>query len=183
MLLRFDSFADLNTDRLMKIYTESNMENASYFFPDEQDMQKAIRLCEESFTEYLKDDFYSQAGRTYWVWEEDDQWVSALRTTFINDGLYYIEALETKPECRKQGYAEKLLLTVIEVFKAQGALELCDCVSKRNIASIKTHLKAGFSIVSDAGFDYLQNESNDREYGMSCKFPKNTIQIGNKCYT
>ena len=175
MLLKFNSFADLNTDRLMKIYIESNRENAAHFFPDEQDINKAIRLCEEGFTKYLKEDFYSQAGRTYWVLEEDDQWISALRTTFMNDDLYYIEALETKPEYRKQGYAEKLLLMVVEAFKAQGAFELCDCVSKGNIASLKTHLKAGFSIVSDAGFDYLQNECNDQEYGMSYKFPKNTI--------
>ena len=172
MLLQFTSFSDLDVNQLMRIYRESNTENAAYFYPDETDLQKAIRLCEERFTEYLKEDFYSQAGRTYWVWEEDGQWVSALRTAFINDDLYYIEALETKPEYRKQGYAEKLLLMVIEAFKAQDAFELCDCVSKRNIASLKTHLKAGFSIVSDAGFDYLQNVCNDQEYGMSYKFPK-----------
>ncbi len=175
MLLKFNSFADLNTDQLMKIYIESNIENAPYFFPDEQDIHKAIQLYEEGFIEYLKDDFYSQVGRAYWVWAEGDQWVSALRTTFIHDDLYYIEALETKPEYRNQGYAEKLLLMVIEAFKAQGPFELCDCVSKRNIASLKTHLKVGFSIVSDAGFDYLQNECNNQEYGMSYKFPKNTI--------
>lgn len=175
MLLRFDSFADLNTDQLMKIYIESNTENSACFFPDEKDMQKAILLCEESFIKYLKDDFYSQAGRTYWVWEENGQWISALRTYLINDDLYYIEALETRPECRKQGYGEKLLMMIIEELKAQGDFELCDCVSKENIASLKTHLKAGFLIVSDSGFDYLQNESNEHEYSMSYKFRKNTI--------
>ncbi len=175
MLLKFSSFADLNTDQLMKIYVESNTENAHYFFPDEPDLNQSVRLCEKRFTEYLKDNFYSQAGRTYWVLEEDHQWISALRTALIHDGLFYIEALETKPEYRKQGYAEKLLLMVMEAFKVQGAFELCDCVSKRNIASIKTHLKAGFSIVSDAGFDYLQNVRDDQVYGMSYKFQKHAI--------
>lgn len=174
-LLKINSFDDLNMDQLNKIYTESSVENAPHFFPNEKDIYKAIQLYEEGFREYLKDDFYSQTGRTYWVWQEDNQWVSALRTTFIKDNLYYIEALETNPQYRKQGYAGKLLLTVIEAFKAKGAFELCDCVSKKNIASLKTHLKAGFSTVSDTGFDYLQNEYNDQDYGMSYKFPKNTV--------
>ncbi len=175
MLLQFNTFAELNTKKLMQIYIESNTENAAYFYPDETDTQKAVQLCEKGFTEFLKDEFFAQSGGTYWVLEEDGQWVSALRTSFIKENLYYIEALETKPDCRKQGYAVKLLQMVAEALKANGSLVLCDCVDKRNIASLNTHLKAGFSIASDAGFDYLQEKYDDQEYGMSYRFPANEI--------
>lgn len=44
-----------------------------------------------------------------------------------------------------------------------------DTVSKRNEASIKTHLKAGFRIVSEEGYDYLRNERCDGYLGMEMR--------------
>lgn len=170
MLLQFTSLADINTDQLMQIYIESNTENAAYFYPDETDTQKAVRLCEEGFLEYLKNEFYSQPGRTYWVWEENGQWVSALRTSLVKENVYYIEALETKPCCRKHGYAEKLLCSIVEQLKTAGPFSLCSCVSKRNLPSLRTHIKSGFMIAKDPGFDYLQNVYDPNCYGMQYRF-------------
>ena len=166
MIFKFSTFADLNTERLMKIYVESNTENAHYFYPDEPDLQKAIRLCEERFSEYLENDFYSQSGRIYWVLEENGQWVSALRTSFIKENIYYIEALETKPNCRKLGYAGKLLRSVAKHLKTEGSFLLCSNVSKKNIPSLRTHIKSGFRIAADPGYDYLQNSYESKCYGM-----------------
>lgn len=170
MLLQFTSLADINTDQLMQIYRESNTENAAYFYPKEPDKQKAVRLCEEGFLEYLRNEFYSQPGRTYWVWEEKGQWFSAFRTSLVKENVYYIEALETKPDCRKHGYAVKLLLSVMEHLKTEGPFSLCSCVSKKNLPSLRTHIKSGFTIAANPGFDYLQNSYAPNCYGMQYEF-------------
>ena len=170
MLLRISRFDDLDERKLMDIYSESNFENTDYFFPDMRDKKEAVRRVEEGFLSFLKDEFFSQSGSEYWVLESDGVWVSALRLSRIEDGLYYLEALETRPDCRRQGHAARLLDGVIDELKKAGPFRICDCISKRNTASIKTHEKCGFSIVSEAGYDYLLNESDDHDYGLEYRF-------------
>lgn len=170
MLLRISRFDDLDERKLMDIYSESNFENTDYFFPDMRDKKEAVRRVEEGFLGFLKDEFFSQSGSEYWVLESDGVWVSALRLSRIEKGLYYLEALETRPDCRRQGHAARLLDGVIDELKKAGPFRICDCISKRNTASIKTHEKCGFSIVSEAGYDYLLNESDDHDYGLEYRF-------------
>ena len=170
MLLRISRFDDLDERKLMDIYSESNFENTDYFFPDMRDKKEAVRKVEEGFLGFLKDEFFSQSGSEYWVLESDGVWVSALRLSRIEKCLYYLEALETRPDCRRQGHAARLLDGVIDELKKAGPFRICDCISKRNTASIKTHEKCGFSIVSEAGYDYLLNESDDHDYGLEYRF-------------
>lgn len=170
MLLRISRFDDLDERKLMDIYSESNFENTDYFFPDMRDKKEAVRKVEEGFLGFLKDEFFSQSGSEYWVLESDGVWVSALRLSRIEKGLYYLEALETRPDCRRQGHAARLLDGVIDELKKAGPFRICDCISKRNTASIRTHEKCGFSIVSEAGYDYLLNESDDHDYGLEYRF-------------
>ena len=170
MLLRISRFDDLDERKLMDIYSESNFENTDYFFPDMRDKKEAVRKVEEGFLGFLKDEFFSQSGSEYWVLESDGVWVSALRLSRIEKGLYYLEALETRPDCRRQGHAACLLDGVIDELKKAGPFRICDCISKRNIASIRTHEKCGFSIGSEAGYDYLLNESDDHDYGLEYRF-------------
>ncbi|MBR0200707.1 MAG: GNAT family N-acetyltransferase [Oscillospiraceae bacterium] len=54
--------------------------------------------------------------------------------------------------------------------KRDGPFRLCDCVDKRNTASLKTHEACGFRIVSEAGFDYLQEEADNRDYGLEYRY-------------
>lgn len=170
MLFRISRFDDLDERKLMDIYSESNFENTDYFFPDLEDKKEAVRKVEEGFLGFLKDEFFSQSGSVYWVLESDGVWVSALRLSRIEKGLYYLEALETRPDCRRQGHAACLLDGVIDELKQAGPFRICDCISKRNTASIRTHEKCGFSIVSEAGYDYLLNESDDHDYGLEYRF-------------
>lgn len=170
MLLRISRFDDLDERKLMDIYSESNFENTDYFFPDMRDKKEAVRKVEEGFLGFLKDEFFSQSGSEYWVLESDGVWVSALRLSRIEKGLYYLEALETRPDCRRQGHAACLLDGVIDELKKAGPFRICDCISKRNTASIKTHEKCGFRIESEAGYDYLLNESDDHDYGLEYRF-------------
>ncbi len=43
-------------------------------------------------------------------------------------------------------------------------------MSKKNTASLKTHEKCGFKIVSDKGYDYLSNEESDRDYSLEYNY-------------
>lgn len=172
MLLRITDFAGLDTGKLMKIYTEGNYENTDYFFPDETDKETALKKVEAGFTEFLRDGFFTQDGAVCWVLEEEGAWVCALRICKVPDGVYYLEALETPPELRGKGYATKLLSGVLDAMKQEGPFRLCDCVSKRNAASLRTHEKCGFWIVSDEGYDYLNEETNDHDFGLEYRYPE-----------
>ena len=166
MLLRINEYCDLDERKLMDIYSESNYENTDYFFPDITDKNEAVRKVEAGFLDFLKNDFFSHEGNCYWVLEVDGSWVSAMRTSKLEAGLYYPEALETRPDCRRKSYASRLLTGVLEALKTEGPFRMCDCVSKKNIASLKTHEKCGFRIVSEKGFDYLSGESDEHCYGL-----------------
>ena len=171
MLITITEFKDLDTRKLMDIYSESNYENTDYFYPDEQDKAAAVRKVEEGFLDFLKNSFFEQAGASYRILEENGVWVSALRLCRIQTDLYFLEALETRPDQRGKGYASLLLSGVVESLKKEGPFRLCDCVSKKNTASLKTHEKCGFRIVSDEGYDYLLKEADNHDYGLEYRYP------------
>lgn len=166
MLLKITSCADLDSRKLMDIYSESNSENAEDFYPEETDRAVALRKVEAGYLSFLEDEFFKWTKATYWVWEEDGRWVSAVRICEIRDGLYYLEALETHPAHRKQGYGSRLLSSVLSAMKEDGPFRLCDCVSKKNVASLKTHEKCGFRIVSESGYNYLYDETDEHDFGL-----------------
>ena len=170
MLRVITTYADLDGPRLMAVYAESNLENTDYFFPDMADKALAVRKVEEGFLRFLRDEFFAWSGPAYFVLEEAGEWVSALRLNEVQPGLYYLEALETRPDRRRQGCAGRLLREVVDHLKAKGPFRLCDCVSKRNEASVRTHLACGFTIVSDIGHDYLRNEDDEGDYGFEYRF-------------
>ena len=164
MLRVITTYADLDGPRLMAVYAESNLENTDYFFPDMADKALAVRKVEEGFLRFLRDEFFVGPGPAYFVLEEAGEWVSALRLNELSPGFYYLEALETRPDRRRQGCAGRLLREVVDHLKAKGPFRLCDCVSKRNEPSVRTHLACGFTIVSDIGHDYLRNEDDEGDY-------------------
>ena len=170
MLLKIEKYRDLNRRKLMDIYNESNFENTDYFFPNETNKETAVQKVEEGFMDFLKNEFFQQKEAAYWILEENGVWYSALRTCKVPDGPYYLEALETRPDFRGKGYASLLLSSVLDAFRKDGPFRLCDCISKRNTASLKVHEKCGFQIVSENGYDYLQNEENDREFGLEYRY-------------
>ena len=170
MLRKISEYRELDPRKLMDVYAESNRENTEYFFPDEPDKDTAVQKVEAGFLEFLRSDFFRQTEAAYWILEEDGTWVSALRTCRIREGLYYLEALETSPDCRGMGYASKLLSCVTEALKKEGRFRLCDCVGKKNTASLRTHEKCGFRIVSEEGYDYLHDEADDHDFGLEYCF-------------
>ena len=170
MLRKINRFEDLNTRALMDVYAESNFENTDYFYPEEADKAAALRKVEMGFLDYLRMEFFAPEGNAYWVLEENALWVSACRISALRPGLFYLEALETRPDCRKQGCASRLLSGLLEELKRDGPFRLYDCVDKRNTASLKTHEACGFRIVSEAGFDYLREEADEGDYGLEYRY-------------
>lgn len=139
MLTVIRNLRDLNFRQLMDVYEEGNLENAREMFPYVPETQWPL-LAEQSFYQYLKECFFPTAGAAYAVWEVEGRYVSALRLEPYRDGLL-IEALETAPALRKQGYASALLRAVKEM---AGNQKLYSHVSKRNKASLRTHEACGF---------------------------------------
>ena len=168
MLRRLDRYADVNERKLMDLYAEGNRENAEDFFPGE-DPKMAVPKAEAGFLSFLKDEFFPAPENTYWVLELDGVWVSALRLTELNGRRFYLEALETHPDYRRQGYAVRLIRAVVGELQKSGPFCICDCVGKRNAASLAAHKRAGFAIVSEHGYDWLQKEADDRHYGLELR--------------
>lgn len=170
MLLQITNYADLDKRKLMDVYSESNLENTAYFCPEETDQAAAVGKVESGFLSFLETEFFQYAKAACWVWEENGVWISSLRTCEIQDGLYYLEALETRPDHRKKGFGSRLLSGVLEAMKTEGSFRLCDCVSKKNAASLKTHEKCGFQIVSQEGYNYLYKETDEHDFGLEYRY-------------
>ncbi len=170
MLHIITTYADLDGPRLMTVYAESNLENTDYFFPDLQDKALAVRKVEEGFLQFLREEFFTGPGAAYYVLEEAGEWVAALRLNEVQPGLYYLEALETRPDHRRQGCAARLLQEVVDHLKPKGPFRLCDCVDKKNEPSVRTHLTCGFNIVSETGHDYLRNTDDPYDYSFEYRY-------------
>ena len=169
MLLRIKKYSEINERKLMDIYAEGNLENVEYFYPEETDKNIGVKKV-EGFLEFLKNKFFNKEDATYWILVENEVWISAARTCFIKPEIIYLEALETIPNERNKGYASKLLNELIGALKKEGKFRLCDCVSKKNIPSLKTHEKCGFKIVSEVGNDYLNNEIDEHCFSLEYKY-------------
>lgn len=169
MMIKISRYDAIDEKKLMAIYAESNLENTDYFYPEITDKAKALKKVERSFCDYIKTEFLD-GKNLYFVWETGGVWVSALRLYCIEENFYYLEALETAPDFRKKGYAAQLLIAVANEMKANGHFKICACVGKNNVASLHTHKKCGFHIVSECGYDYLQKETDEHSYGLEYSF-------------
>ena len=170
MLVKISEYRKIDTRKLMDVYSESNYENTEYFFPDEPDKEAAVQKVEAGFLDFLKNDFFNKADAAYWILEINGVYVSALRTCMIQKDLYYLEALETRPDYRRKGYGAILLSGVADSLKESGPFRLCSCVSKKNTASLKTHEKSGFQVVSEEGYDYLNGEADNHDFGLEYSY-------------
>lgn len=145
MLIVARRMYEMNFSQLMEVYYEGNQENGACFFPDETP-GRALILAEQQFREYLQEDFFAQKKAAYYIWQEDGHYVSALRLESYRDGLL-LEALETKPDCRRRGYAKALIQSVVREFPK--GTKIYSHVAKHNTASLETHRSCGFAQLLD----------------------------------
>ena len=146
MLVIAESFKDLRFSELLQVYEQSNLEAAS----ERKNLPPmfALQLAEQDFRQYLQDLFFKTPGAICCLWEENGRYVSALRLEPYRDGLL-LAALETAPSYRKMGYAVDLIRAVQHHLAETGAVKLYSHVNKKNAASMRTHEKCGFRVVSD----------------------------------
>lgn len=165
MVIEFEQMKEQEMYRLVReVYPEGSLEIAQEKNPELEDLSEAIREEEEYFVGFLKRFMESEQNR-YYVLDIDGRWVSALRLTRL-DGFYYLEALETAPEYRRNGYAAQLIGEVIALIKEGGEVTIRSNVNKSNVASLVTHKKCGFSIELENGVNCLTGEVRDYVYGM-----------------
>ena len=158
MLVVAKNMRELSFGKLMDVYQEGNLENGQECWPEEP-TGRQIALAEEDFYNYLQQVFFKTAGAVYLIWEEKGRYISALRLEPYRDGLL-LAALETHPLMRKRGFAEKLVKAAPEY---AGDTAVYSHVSKKNIASLRTHEKCGFEKFLDYAV-YADGSVNNRSY-------------------
>lgn len=146
MLILATSLRQLRFGELMEVYADSNEEKASEW--PNLPHGYALMLAEQDFRQYLSDVFFRTPGAVCALWEANGKYVSALRLEPYRDGLL-LEALETAPNHRKKGYAVTLIQAVQQYLQSQGTVKLYSHIDKRNTASLRTHDRCGFSVISD----------------------------------
>ena len=134
MLLIMKRLEELDFSALMDVYIEGNREKA------EEYGDGGLLQAEREFFDYLREDFFRQKDAFYAVWQVAGQYVSALRLEPYGDG-WLLEALETAPNHRKQGYAKALMAEVLDMM---GESIVYSHESRRNEASLRTHYACGF---------------------------------------
>ena len=144
MLLICAHMSQLRFGPLMEVYAEGLAENGAEFYPHLSTHEQLLR-AEQDFYAYLQQNFFSQEGDLYCIWEEAGQYRSALRLQRYKDGLL-LEALETHPSYRRRGYARQLMQAVLEQLQPT---KLYSHISHRNMPSIAVHLQCGFRKISD----------------------------------
>ena len=148
MLRRLETFARVDGRRLMDIYREDNIENTDYFYPDMKDKVQALARVEQDFLHYLETDFFSKPGNVYWVLEENGVWVSALRLTELSPGDYYLEALSTHPDFRRQGLAA-----------ACGAKLILECLERELYPGWDAHDRRSLALAQKLGYQLERSYS------------------------
>ncbi len=147
MVKWFYDLKSLDFEELMGVYIEGNLENGQKNYPYESE-QMQLRLAQEDFADYLREQFFACKDSVYAVWEEKCSYISALRLERYQDG-FLLEALETRPDCRRKGYGMLLVKQVLAVCVANGWLPVYSHVSKRNRPSMELHLACGFQKLYD----------------------------------
>lgn len=156
MLLIAKSRKELDFRQLMDVYEEGNRENACEQYPH-LPLEQGIAEAEQDFYAFLKEGFYMNPDAFYGVWVVDGCYVSALRVEPYRDG-WLMEAVETKPACRRKGYAKLLMKAVLN--QMPGG-KMYSHIHKKNLPSQKLHEGLDFRRCSEWAV-YIDGSVNDR---------------------
>lgn len=143
MLQIFYEARELDFEKLCAVYRESILQEANETY-NKEECAAALHRAETDFEAYIREVFFQLTGAFYAVWTEDGQYLAALRMEPYRDG-YLLTSLETAPDHRRRGYAEKL---VLEVAAFIGKTVYAH-VHKKNTASLAFHHKCGFQQIFD----------------------------------
>ena len=163
MLYMFSAIKQIRFDQLMAVYLQSNTIDGAEFA--HLSVHQQILEGEQRHYAFLKE-FFQMPGSYCAVWAPEGQYEAALRTEPYKDG-YLIEAVETRPESRRKGYAKSLLQQVLAWLEAQGVTTVYSHIDRRNTASVRLHRSCGFEVILDHAV-YIDG-SVDRQADTYCK--------------
>lgn len=144
-LLLLSSFEGIDEVKFLDVFKESSLENAPEWYP-ELTPAEALHRYESSFLEYMRGPFWDEGGLQALLQDETGYRCALRLYPQAGKNRYFIEALETRPDSRRQGYAKTLLCNLIKRLECQyGKIELISNPHKTNLASIATHLSSGFT--------------------------------------
>lgn len=147
---------EIDLDKLMDIYEESNWENlfmAQGFLENKKyDKNYLYQQVRKAYKDYIREDFFENEKNRLAILKDRDTYLSALRVYDKGD-FYLIEALETNPKFRRSGYGEKLVREVIYYLKK--GKEIRSEVGKTNKKSLALHKKLGFRLKEEKENNYL----------------------------
>jgi len=144
MLRLFHSTAGLSYSALMQVYQQSVIAAGRQDYPMLSATEQIIQAENDLFA-YLKIMFQSDPKALCAVWQEDGVYKAALRLEAYRDGML-LNSLETSPGDRRQGYAFKLIRSVLQHLSHEIIYAHID---KSNFASIALHEKCGFTKVME----------------------------------
>lgn len=140
MLVIAESMQELHWEAICQIYKEGFSLRGEKAYPFLSENERILRAQEDTY-HYLRDEFYSLKGAYYAFWVEDDRWICALRMRPYQNGML-MDALETAPAFRNQGFARKLLREVL--LQLPPDIYVYSRILRRNKASVRVHLQCGF---------------------------------------
>ena len=174
MIKIVNSLEQVKFSELMCVYSEAIRENGETFYP-KFSVSEQIYEAEQDFYRYLKSGFFCQKDSVYCIWEDDNGYCSALRLEPYKDGILLC-GLETMPEKRRKGYAEKLVRGVQQYLCNRGSGILYTHVSKKNHASVMLLQKCGFQKVLDFAV-YSDGSVMNNAYTFSHKYRKSEDSV------
>lgn len=138
----------LDQEAFLSIFQESTQENLPSFYPDLPKPQ-ALERYETDFWHYICGDFQKEGGILA-ILGDDGSYRSSVRLYPKGEGIYDIEAFETRPDSRRMGYGRKLYQRVIARLEGiEGKICLRADTGRNNQASIAAHLSAGFQLAPE----------------------------------
>lgn len=135
MLVIVKKIDEETIERLLSIYSES-MESIQSNFKNKNEMI-------ESYIFFLKS-FIENPKHLIIVEQSEKTWVSGLRAIETEEGKWFLEAVETKPEERRRGYGKELLEHAVAYLRKVGMNEVSCTIAENNLKSQELHKKCGF---------------------------------------
>lgn len=139
MMQVYGSLSRLRFGELMEVYRESVALSGAENYPRSSEPMQ-FHQASQDFYAFLQQGFFLTEDDRYCIWEENGAYISALRLERYQDGIL-LEALETRPEYRARGYAEKLIRAALDAF---GTKKIYSHISHKNAASLAVHRNCGF---------------------------------------
>lgn len=112
------------------------------------DAREGALLAEQAFYQYLSQVFFRTPGAVLVAFCVEKQYICALRLEPYKDG-YLISGLETAQAYRRKGFGLQLVNAALAYCADRGVGKVYAHIHRKNKASEKLHLSAGFALLGD----------------------------------